>query len=271
MGDTQQLTRVTEEIRQLAVDLPFEMAEQLSIAFSETNTGDWQRLRVHVIGTVSPSAVRQRVSAFIEMWQREAPDVSAQSVALGLLTAAQTEAFHRQHQRLELVWTGPDSRVIPLRRTDQALLQLIDSARERLHIVSFAVYKIEAIGQAIVEAVQRGVAVSIYLETPDASQGRIAFDTIGALGEEVVRCVHLYVWPLNERLRTDDGRYGSLHAKVAVADGERMLVSSANLTEYAMTLNMELGLLVHGGPLPGQVEMHLKRLAEMGVFQEVCV
>ncbi len=73
MGDTQQLTRVTEEIRQLAVDLPFEMAEQLSIAFSETNTGDWQRLRVHVIGTVSPSAVRQRVSAFIEMWSARRP------------------------------------------------------------------------------------------------------------------------------------------------------------------------------------------------------
>ena len=48
-----------------------------------------------------------------------------------------------------------------------------------------------------------------------------------------------------------------------------MLVSSANLTEYAMTLNMEMGLLVHGGPLPLQVERHLVRLVEDGVFEAV--
>lgn len=267
----QQLTSIAEEIHRLAADLPIELVERLSVAFDEASTDDWQRLRMQVLGVVRPSGARQRVSVFIETWQREAPDVSPQGVALGLLAAAQTEAFHRQRQRLELVWTGPDSRVIPLRRTDQSLLQLIDAAQEQLHIVSFAVYKIEAIGQAIVDVARRGVSVSIYLETPNASQGRVSFDTIGALGDEVVQSAQLYVWPLEERLRAADGRYGSLHAKVAVADGQTMLVSSANLTDYAMTLNMELGLLVHGGPLPGQVETHLKRLVEMGVFQEVCV
>jgi phosphatidylserine/phosphatidylglycerophosphate/cardiolipin synthase-like enzyme len=48
-----------------------------------------------------------------------------------------------------------------------------------------------------------------------------------------------------------------------------MLISSANLTGHAMTLNMELGLLVHGGPLPAQVETHLERLVERGVFELV--
>ena len=46
-----------------------------------------------------------------------------------------------------------------------------------------------------------------------------------------------------------------------------MLISSANLTEYAMTLNMELGVLIRGGPQPGQVQAHLTRLVERGVFQ----
>ncbi len=94
MGNSQQLALITEEIRRLAADLPLELAEQLSSAFSEARTDDWQRLRAHVLGVVRPSGVRQRVSAFFDTWQREAPDVSAQSVALGLLSAAQTEAFH---------------------------------------------------------------------------------------------------------------------------------------------------------------------------------
>jgi phosphatidylserine/phosphatidylglycerophosphate/cardiolipin synthase-like enzyme len=106
-----------------------------------------------------------------------------------------------------------------------------------------------------------------HLETPDASEGQIASDTIGVLGQDVVEHARIYVWPLEKRLPAADGRHGSLHAKVALADGRIMLVSSANLTEYAMTLNMEMGLLLHGGPLPGQVERHLVRLVQQGVFQ----
>jgi len=116
---------------------------------------------------------------------------------------------------------------------------------------------------------RRGVSIAIYLETPDASEGRVTFDTVGALGQEIARHAHIYVWPLERRPQTADGRHGSLHAKIALADGRMMLISSANLTEYAMTLNMEMGLLVHGGPLPAQVETHLARLVERGMFRPV--
>ena len=40
----------------------------------------------------------------------------------------------------------------------------------------------------------------------------------------------------------------------------------ANLTEYAMTLNMEVGILVRGGSLPGLAQAHLTRLIEQGDF-----
>lgn len=39
-----------------------------------------------------------------------------------------------------------------------------------------------------------------------------------------------------------------------------MFLSSANLTEYAFSVNMELGMLVTGGPLPAQVEEQFDRL-----------
>ena len=34
--------------------------------------------------------------------------------------------------------SGPDDHLIPLRRTDQALLRPIDIAQDRLHLLSFA-------------------------------------------------------------------------------------------------------------------------------------
>ena len=46
-----------------------------------------------------------------------------------------------------------------------------------------------------------------------------------------------------QRPRPPDGRHGSLHATAAVADGKALFISSTNLTEDAMALDMELGVL----------------------------
>jgi len=67
----------------------------------------------------------------------------------------------------------------------------------------------------------------------------------------------------------DNAKIDILHLKCAVADGNRMFLSSANFTEYAFTINMELGLLVTGGKLPGQVERHFERLIESGTLVPV--
>jgi phosphatidylserine/phosphatidylglycerophosphate/cardiolipin synthase-like enzyme len=261
--------RIAREIQRLVADLPPEIVEALADVLGRADTSSWSGLRAQMLQTVIPPGIRKRVGDFLEDWESHAPDVAAGSVSVGLLAACRAQEGQRSLQCLELVWTGPDSQVIPLRRTDQALLQLIDEARESLHIVSFAVYRMETIARALVRAAQRGVSIAIYLETPYASEGRIAFDTIGALGRDVVQHARIYVWPSDKRLRAADGRHGLLHAKVALADGHAMLVSSANLTEYAMTLNMEMGLLVHGGSLPTQAEAHLERLVEEGVFEQV--
>ena len=47
-----------------------------------------------------------------------------------------------------------------------------------------------------------------------------------------------------------------------IADGNRLFLPSANLTEYAFTISMELGLLVTGGRFPGQVELQFEQLIE---------
>jgi phosphatidylserine/phosphatidylglycerophosphate/cardiolipin synthase-like enzyme len=51
---------------------------------------------------------------------------------------------------------------------------------------------------------------------------------------------------------------------LAVADGKTLLISSANLTEHAMTLNMEMGILVSGGEWPGRVVQHFQQLIADG-------
>lgn len=79
----------------------------------------------------------------------------------------------------------------------------------------------------------------------------------------------LYTWPYDHRPETGAGKRASLHAKCAVADGQRLLVSSANLTEYAFTKNIELGLLVEGGDVPERVHKHLEALISQRVLRPI--
>ena len=262
-------TELIAELYQLAADLPPELAEKVALILREAVPGKWNEIRRQALETVSQPNLRRAILYLLNYWQTYTPDVSPESLALALQAIAYAEDRHRRSQSLELVWTGPDTQVIPLRRTDQVLLQLIREAREELHVVSFAVYKATAVSQALVEAARRGVCIAIYLETPDAGESKITYDTVKALGQEVTDQARLYTWPLDQRPLSGSGKHGSLHAKLAVADGRAVFISSANLTEYAMTLNMELGVLINGGALPGQVQAHLTRLIEKGIFRPV--
>ena len=70
------------------------------------------------------------------------------------------------------------------------------------------------------------------------------------------------------RPKTAKGTRASLHAKCAVADGDRLLVSSANLTEFALTVNI-VGLLVEGDDAPRRVQAHLESLIDSGILKGI--
>ena len=64
------------------------------------------------------------------------------------------------------------------------------------------------------------------------------------------------------RAADGDGPAGVLHAKAVVADGERLFVTSANLTEAAQTSNIELGVLVSDRTLAASVTSHFQGLID---------
>ena len=60
----------------------------------------------------------------------------------------------------------------------------------------------------------------------------------------------LYFWPKDRRKRDSNGKVGIRYVKCVIADGRWLFLSSANLTEYAFSINMELGVLITGGEHP---------------------
>jgi phosphatidylserine/phosphatidylglycerophosphate/cardiolipin synthase-like enzyme len=57
--------------------------------------------------------------------------------------------------------------------------------------------------------------------------------------------------------------------KCAVADGETIFLSSANLTAQAFSINMELGVLVTSGNLANNVQERFGRLIKEGTIVAV--
>lgn len=209
---------------------------------------------------------RRVVADLLNTWCSYAAHLDGSVIATALSTAAYCEKAARDELSVELVWTGPNLEGTRLRRTQQVLLQLIREAKQELVLVSFAVYKIPEIAKALVAAISRGVILRIIAETPEASEGKIPFGVSAALGAEIAGQAQLFIWPRDKRLTDTEGRYGSLHVKCVVADSKHLFVSSANLTEYALTLNMEMGLLVHSEELASQVMKHIDLLIQQRIL-----
>jgi phosphatidylserine/phosphatidylglycerophosphate/cardiolipin synthase-like enzyme len=212
---------------------------------------------------------RDATAAFLDLWHVSAASVGAEAVAIALVTAAKCELDHRHEETVEIVWTGPEPAETRFRQTEQAILEVVNSATKRLTVVSYAVYRIPRIRDALVAAANRGVSIRLIVETPSRIEGQGEYDCLRSVGSNVASVASVYYWPQDNRARDDNGTIGKLHVKCVVADGHQLFLSSANFTEYAFSINMELGLLVTGGKQPGQVERHFDRLVSTGHFTKV--
>jgi cardiolipin synthase len=205
----------------------------------------------------------------VDCWLANYPQILSYGLAL-LIRSLATVVKPFQQTQVELVWSGPEI-PFPLRRTDQALLELIHSARQRLILISFAVYKAQAIIDAIEVVLRRNVEVIICLKDVEESRGKVTFSGSMAFANNIFRLASFYYWPIENRPQIARSKYGSLHAKVVVADRKRAFISSANLTEYAMDLNIELGAYIQDVKLAEQIDGLFDDLIIQGVFKRVAL
>lgn len=222
------------------------------------------------LSTINNPEIKIGLKKIIDTWQKYYPDMQGISLAISMNSCMATKQ-NNLPSPIEFVWTGPQTAKVPARRTDQALLQLIGDAKKTLLIVSFAVYKADSIIAAISDAIKRGVRVQICLEDADESNGKVTYSGAKAFDKSIFRMADFYYWPIKKRPHTDSGKHGSLHAKLAVADGQQVFISSANLTEYAMDLNMEAGVLIKNAEMGLRVEKLFDELIIQGVLQKTSI
>jgi phosphatidylserine/phosphatidylglycerophosphate/cardiolipin synthase-like enzyme len=252
------------QIRQVAKHLPEEKLIAVAQALQQPNRS-LSSLTNRLTQLLPKPSWRQSVIELLEIWS-QGNDFALETVAAMLLTAEYCQQQFQQELFLEFVWTGPLPEGSYFRRTDQALLELIRGAQQTLLIVSFAIYNIPEIFNSLRQAQARGVALTFLFEVPEASDGKISYNAFAALEPALLKKSCVLMWDKNKRPTSPDGKTGSLHAKFAIADAQKIFISSANLTSYAMTLNIEMGVLIHSSDFALEVSEHISKLISSGHF-----
>ncbi len=208
---------------------------------------------------------RGALERLVAAW-RQAPDSHGRELCAALLAAAAAVDAERADTAVELVWTGPSTLGVPVRLTSQVLEEVVDAASQRLLLLTFAAYRVRRVVDRLRAATQRGVRVDLVLETAQGSGGRLTHDVAASFA--AMDGVQLWHWPKDRRPVLEHG-HAALHAKAAIADGHLAFVTSANLTGHALSENIELGVLLRGGPEPARVRRHVEGLMAAGVLERL--
>lgn len=242
-------------IGQLAAKLHRDRVESIAEAIAGINSLEELEQTRHAFG---PNTDDERIKALRSAWSAS-PSTSPREIAAALLSAVQAAEIVSSNEAVELVWTGPQTGLIPTRNTEQVILEVVDFAKSAIFVVSYVFHNASSIINALNSAIARGVQVSVLLESSTEHGGAVQGDSVQAMADAVPDAT-IYVWDPDDRRPTGDARFASVHAKCAVADGWMAFVTSANLTSAALERNMELGLLIRGGSVPKRLQAHLNAL-----------
>jgi phosphatidylserine/phosphatidylglycerophosphate/cardiolipin synthase-like enzyme len=215
------------------------------------------------------TALEAQLLGLQAVWAEVGTGVSA--AALATLLRSCVNATSRVRQSLpitQVVWTGPKVEGSFLRATREVVRELLRGAQSELLVVGYWIAArddgegiIEEVIDSLAEAVRRNTKVTLLVDERNRHDGRN--------NQQIL----LEAWPLGcplpriltWRLPLDD-HHLKLHAKVLVADRRDALVTSANLTFYAMDRNMEMGVRVTGAPA-ATIAQHFTLLERQGTIE----
>jgi len=197
------------------------------------------------------------------------PPVRLDALALAVQASTLTYQSTAGHQEVELVWSGPPVVQSTFRRTDRAWVDVIDGAQSSLWLASFSVGSVDRVEAALLSALDRGVSISLLFERSQDAEGALSYDGCNRFDHRILEGSTLYAWAPAKRPRCPAGNIALMHAKAVVADSSVMFVTSANLSGAALERNIEVGVIVRGGPQPRWLAERFRQLIECRAFEKI--
>ena len=249
-------------IAEIGMDCHPDVVESLASNIANLSSIDSIGKTKSIIGSTNDREIFEKLE---RSFSKEA-DFTPKELAAALRGASKAASLFEGSEKIQMVWTGPNTGLVASRSTYQVLLDVINSAESKLFMTSFVAYKIDKVMKALENALGKGVRVDILLELSTKEGGKVDADSIETF-KKSVPSANIYAW--KSVTDSEGGWTGAVHAKCAVADGKMAFITSANLTSAALERNMELGVLFCGGRIPDKLSRHLEALVATGVILPV--
>ncbi|MDF1788863.1 MAG: DISARM system phospholipase D-like protein DrmC [Verrucomicrobiales bacterium] len=213
---------------------------------------------------------------FLKVWGESAAHLDAQDVTATVKAAlACYRLAQKRAHTVDTVWTGPEVARSEVRRTEAVVSEIVAGAERELLVVGYwlvtsAVQVRELIDLLIVRA-RAGVQVRFVFDPGEKSSGPDNFAALAGLWPADLADAKREVYSWSDKLSKATAKSGQeynrkLHAKVIVADRMDALVTSANLTQAGLLVNLEMGLRVQG-VMAGALVNHFDLLIGAGVLE----
>lgn len=203
------------------------------------------------------------------VWTSSFGALDGEAFAAVVAAAADGVLLERSRSpKTEVVWTGPPVDGSFVRATREVVREIAMGAQRELVVVGYWLAArgdsegiIDDLIATLSRAIERGVDVALALDSRDREDGASNKTVLKAVWPSGVPLPRLLTW----RVPSSDPHL-KLHAKVLVADARDALITSANLTRYAMDLNMEMGIRVVGDP-DRKIRHHFRLLEDQGLLE----
>lgn len=161
-------------------------------------------------------------------------------------------------ENASIVLTAPASFSLKAKTTKNTVSTMLEGATKSIMITGYSLseYFSDMVDLIICKS-QKGVFVKFYVNNIDSQ------DNFDKLCRYKGRFLKIYNYP-----RSED-TMAALHAKVISVDGEKTLITSANLSYHGQQGNIELGTLIESKVMAKQVEDIFTQLIFKRVFIEV--
>lgn len=179
--------------------------------------------------------------------------------------------------KVELVWTGPETLGSASRETSIVVRELFARARGKVVVAGFAVTYGKHVFRELSERMEQipSLHVRMFLNVArPAGNDESSSQILRGFAESFLR----NHWPGARRpevfydpraLRTGDKGTVSLHAKCVIIDDQETFVTSANFTAAGHERNIEVGALIRDAGFAAALRAQFDSLVDAGLLQRV--
>jgi phosphatidylserine/phosphatidylglycerophosphate/cardiolipin synthase-like enzyme len=193
--------------------------------------------------------------------------------------AEEKRTAETQADRVELVWTGPETTGSRSRDTAAVARELFSTAESSVLVTTFAIWQgadvFKPLADRMIEKPALRVRLFLNVMRPSATS-----DDDSTITRSFLKTFRKKDWPWEvvpeiyydpRSLAPNASERSVLHAKCIVADDRRVFVTSANFTEAAHERNIEAGLLLENLTIAQALTRQFESLVHAGVLKRLFI